>query len=109
MKEQERGEAGERQYIGQVASVPLVLVVAPGLGVKSVWFGMFAPAGTPRSVVKQISVSNARIVNLSELKERMQVQGIAMKSSTPEEFTKFVFEEVARLSKVGKAAGVKLD
>ena len=40
---------------------------------------------------------------------RMLVQGVALKSSTPEEFSKLVAEDIATLTKVVKAAGIKVD
>ncbi len=73
------------------------------------WFGIFAPGKTPHAVVKQVNAAVSRIINVPELKQRMQVQGVTLKSSTPEEFTKLVADDVATLSKVVKAAGIKVD
>ncbi|HEV2009393.1 MAG TPA: tripartite tricarboxylate transporter substrate binding protein [Burkholderiales bacterium] len=73
------------------------------------WFGIFAPGRTPRAIVRQINEAISRIVNVPELKERMRLQGVALKSSTPEEFSKLVSDDVATLSKVVKAAGIKVD
>ena len=73
------------------------------------WFGIFAPGRTPRAIVRQINEAISRIVNVPELKERMRLQGVALKSSTPEDFSKLVSDDVATLSKVVKAAGIKVD
>ena len=73
------------------------------------WFGIFAPGRTPRAIVTQINEAISRIVNVPELKERMRLQGVVLKSSTPEEFSKLVADDVATLSKVVKAAGIKVD
>ena len=73
------------------------------------WYGIFAPGRTPRAVVGQVNASITRIVNVPELKQRMQVQGVTLKSSTPEEFSKLMADDVATLSKVVKAAGIKVD
>lgn len=73
------------------------------------WFGIFAPGKTPHAIVRQINAAISRIVNVPELKQRMQVQGVVLKSSTPEEFSKLVSDDVATLSKVVKAAGIKVD
>ena len=73
------------------------------------WFGIFAPGRTPRAIVRQINEAVTRIVNVPELKERMRSQGVVLKSSTPEEFSKLVADDIATLSKVVKAAGIKVD
>jgi tripartite-type tricarboxylate transporter receptor subunit TctC len=73
------------------------------------WYGIFAPGRTPHAIVRQINTAISRIVNVPELKERMRSQGVALRSSTPEEFSKLVADDVATLSKVVKAAGIKVD
>jgi len=73
------------------------------------WFGIFAPGKTSRAVVNQINAAIGRIVNVPEIKDRMRVQGVVLKSSTPEEFTKLVADDVATYSKIVKAAGIKVD
>ena len=73
------------------------------------WFGIFAPGRTPRAVVNQINAAIVRIVNVPELKDRMRVQGVVLKSSTPEEFSKLVASDIANYSKIVKAAGIKVD
>ena len=73
------------------------------------WFGIFAPGKTSRAVVNQINAAIGRIVNVPEIKDRMRVQGVVLKSSTPEEFSKVVADDVATYSKIVKAAGIKVD
>src|SRR5678815_3605777 len=73
------------------------------------WFGIFAPGRTPRAVVNQINAALTRIVDVPELKDRMRVQGVVLKSSTPEEFSKLMADDVATYSKIVKAAGIKVD
>jgi len=73
------------------------------------WFGIFAPGKTSRAVVNQINAAIGRIVNVPEIKDRMRVQGVVLKSSTPEEFSKLMGDDVATYSKIVKAAGIKVD
>ena len=47
------------------------------------WFGIFAPGKTARAVVNQINAAIGRIVNVPDVKDRMRVQGVVLKSSTP--------------------------
>lgn len=71
------------------------------------WYGLFAPAATPRPIVAQISAEVARILSLPDIKERFAARGAVPKASTPAEFDKFVRAEVDKLARIVKAAGVK--
>jgi len=73
------------------------------------WFGVFAPAGTPRPVVDQISREIARIVYLPDIKKQFLNQGEEGKPSTPEEFTRFIRAEIEKYSKVVKLAGIRVE
>jgi tripartite-type tricarboxylate transporter receptor subunit TctC len=73
------------------------------------WFGVFAPARTPRPVVEQISKEIARIVDLPDLKKQFLNQGEEGRPSTPEEFTRFVRAEIEKYSKVVKVAGIRVE
>lgn len=73
------------------------------------WYGMFAPANTPRAIVSQVATEMARVLALPEISSRLAVRGSVAKASTPEQFDKFVRAEVAKVSKALKAAGVKLE
>jgi tripartite-type tricarboxylate transporter receptor subunit TctC len=73
------------------------------------WYGLFAPAKTPRPIVTQISEEMARVLNLPAIKERIGVRGSVTKASTPAEFDKFVRAEAEKITKVIKDGGVKLE
>lgn len=73
------------------------------------WYGLFAPAKTPRPIVNQISKEMARALSLPEVKERLAVRGSVPKPSTPAEFDKFVRAEFDKITKVIKDGGIKLD
>src|SRR5262245_46864816 len=53
------------------------------------WFGMFAPAGTPRDVVAKVSADVGRVLALPEAKQRLAEQGAEPEPNTPEAFTAF--------------------
>jgi tripartite-type tricarboxylate transporter receptor subunit TctC len=93
----------------RLSALPLVPTVAesgyPGFEVTS-WQGIFAPAGTPKEVVGKISSEAVRMVNLPQVQERIRQEGADPVGSTPEEFTKRVASEIAKWSKVAKAAGI---
>ncbi len=71
------------------------------------WYGMMAPAKTPKPVLDQVSREMKRILDSPDIRERMAEQGVVPRSSTPEEFDKFLRLEVERLGKVVKASGAR--
>jgi len=73
------------------------------------WWGVFAPARTPRATINQISREIARIVELPDIKKQFLVQGEEGRSSTPEEFTRFVRAEIEKTSKIVKLAGIRVE
>jgi tripartite-type tricarboxylate transporter receptor subunit TctC len=60
------------------------------------WGGVFAPAGTPRDVVMRLNSEIGKALNSPDLKKRFDDMGLVAKASTPEEFGKFLFAEMAR-------------
>jgi tripartite-type tricarboxylate transporter receptor subunit TctC len=78
----------------------------PGFEVTS-WFGVAAPARTPRPIVERLNAEIVRALNAPDLRERMQGMGADPVGSTPEQYTAFVQNEIAKWGKVIKAAGIK--
>ena len=73
------------------------------------WFGVFAPARTPRPIVEKISKEIARIVELPDIKKQFQAQGEEGRPSTPDEFSRFVRTEIDKIGRIVKQAGVKVE
>jgi tripartite-type tricarboxylate transporter receptor subunit TctC len=73
------------------------------------WFGLLAPAGTPREVVAKIQGEVARISRLPEVKDRFAVQGLDLVGNTPEDFAEFMRQDWAVWDKLIKSMGIKLD
>ncbi len=73
------------------------------------WFGVFAPAGTPRTVINQISKEIARIVELPDIKKQFLLQGEEGRPSTPEEFARFVRDDIEKTRKIVKLAGIRVE
>jgi tripartite-type tricarboxylate transporter receptor subunit TctC len=73
------------------------------------WYGLFAPAKTPRAIVNQLSKEMARVLTLPAIRERLAVRGSVPRPSTPEEFDKFVRVEVSRIGKAIRDGGIKLE
>ncbi|MBI3374862.1 MAG: tripartite tricarboxylate transporter substrate binding protein [Betaproteobacteria bacterium] len=75
----------------------------------TVWYGVFAPAGTPRDIVLKLNGSIVKALQAHDVRERLISQGAQPTSNTPEEFTEFVRAEIPRWEKVVKASGAKVD
>ena len=75
----------------------------------SVWFGVVAPAGTPKDVVAKLNIEINRILNLADVKERFGTSGIDIVGGAPEVFEKQIREQVATWGKVVKDANIKAD
>ena len=71
------------------------------------WYGIVAPAKTPRAVIAKLHQEVTRILESSEIKERIVGLGGVAKPSTPEAFEKLVRDEIVTRRKVFSAAGAK--
>lgn len=73
------------------------------------WYGMFAPAKTPRPIVNQLSSEVARVLGLPEIRERLLSRGSVPKPSTPDEFDSFLRAEVQKVGKVIRDGNIKIE
>ena len=78
----------------------------PGLDA-NVWFGLFAPAKTPRALIMKINKEVVAALQLPEAKAALLAQGAESSPTTPEEFDRFLKSEITKWGKVIKAAGIK--
>jgi tripartite-type tricarboxylate transporter receptor subunit TctC len=89
--------------------VPTVAEAAiPGFHYEG-WYGLIAPAKTPRPIITRLSRESGRILMLPEVAERILSQGATPKPTTPEQFDALVREEIVMRGKIFKAAGAKSD
>jgi tripartite-type tricarboxylate transporter receptor subunit TctC len=70
------------------------------------WYGVLVPAGTPAAVVAKLQTEIARILNLPELRDRLNKEGAVVVASTPAEFGAFLKAEMEKAAKIVKAAGM---
>ena len=73
------------------------------------WFGLFAPAGTPPDIIKKINEETARSVATPKMRELLARQGLEIVASSPAEFTARVDREIIKWRKVILEAGIKLE
>lgn len=73
------------------------------------WFGVVAPAGTPKDVIDRLNRDVVGILNTPEIRERLTAQGATPAPQTPEEFSRFIKSEMVKWAKVVKATGASVD
>jgi tripartite-type tricarboxylate transporter receptor subunit TctC len=71
------------------------------------WFGLLAPAKTPRAIVAKLNREVTRILNLPESKQRWNALGAEPVPIAPEAFDKYVVEQIALFTKLARAANIK--
>jgi len=71
------------------------------------WFGLLAPAATPRGVVEKISADANRVLADADVRARMNAMGAEPSGDTPEEFARFIREDQAKWGKLMREKGIK--
>ena len=85
---------------------PAIGEVLPGYQ-SSAWFGLFGPAKMPPDLVKRMSDAARQAVATPDVKRRIESEGATPVGNAPEDFRRFVHEEITRWSKVVKYSGAK--
>jgi tripartite-type tricarboxylate transporter receptor subunit TctC len=75
----------------------------------TVWYGLQAPAGTPKAIITKLNTESNKVLALQDVKDRLLAVSIETAGGTPEEFTKFIRTELDKWGPVIKAAGVKVN
>ncbi len=73
------------------------------------WFGLLAPAATPREIVRTLAAAVAKAASSADLRKRLLEQGADPVGNTPEEFDRQLREEVARWAEVVKVSGARAE
>jgi tripartite-type tricarboxylate transporter receptor subunit TctC len=72
-----------------------------------VWFGMAAPAKTPRAIIDKLNAECNKILLMPDVKRRLDELGLEVQGGTPEQFAAFVKKEAERINKLIKAGALK--
>ena len=72
------------------------------------WFGLVAPAATPKPIIAKLATETQRILKLPDVRERITGLGADVVGNTPDEFNAFIKSELAKWAKVIKDAKVEL-
>jgi tripartite-type tricarboxylate transporter receptor subunit TctC len=72
----------------------------------STWFGLMAPAKTPREIIVKLNSEVGKILASKDIRERYQVEGLEPQGGSPEAFAKFIGSEIDLYTRVVKAASL---
>jgi tripartite-type tricarboxylate transporter receptor subunit TctC len=72
-----------------------------------IWYGILAPAATPRDIIVRLNGELIKALTSADLKERLAAAGVEPMTSTPEQAASFIRSETVRYAAVIKAAGIK--
>jgi tripartite-type tricarboxylate transporter receptor subunit TctC len=78
----------------------------PGYEVAT-WWGLSAPAKTPPAILQRLHKETIRALNDPDVRKRLEGLGAEIDGSTPEQYGRFIRNEIAKWGKVIKAAGIK--
>jgi tripartite-type tricarboxylate transporter receptor subunit TctC len=73
------------------------------------WFGLLAPAGTPKDVIARLNAEFNKALQQPELRKKLGDEGADAAGGTPEQFAALIKEEIPRWGKVVKDSGAKID
>jgi tripartite-type tricarboxylate transporter receptor subunit TctC len=86
--------------------VPAIGEIVPGYEL-AVWYGVVAPANTPKDIIGRLHAEIVRVLNLPDVKERVAGLGFETVGGTPDQFQAFIEAEVAKWGKVVREAGLQ--
>jgi tripartite-type tricarboxylate transporter receptor subunit TctC len=89
--------------------IPTVAELGLGNIEADLWYGLVAPAGTPREAIVRLNKEIVQILNKAEIKEKLKGMTVEVRPTTPEEFGAYMTKEIQRYSKLVKEFGLKVD
>ena len=88
--------------------LPTMAETIPGLFANA-WYGLFAPAGTPREIIAKVHSEVAKLLDGADMKERFAGLGVEPAPSTPDQLASLIREDLVRWGKIVKESGARLD
>ena len=100
---------GSAKRASSMPDVPTVAELGfPGFSAEN-WYGVYAPAGTPRDVVMKLNAEIIKALNLPDVKERFASQGAELIGNTPEQHAAFLKTEMDKWEKIARLSNAKAD
>ena len=73
------------------------------------WFGLLAPAGTPKDIIAKLNAASVKALATPEMRERLAAQGADPIGNSPEQFSVFINAEIDKWAKIVRASGARVD
>ena len=73
------------------------------------WYGVLAPAGTPRPIVERLQQEFVKAIGTADVKERLRAIGVDPVGDLPDEFGAFIKTELTKYARVIKETGARVD
>jgi len=89
-------------------NLPTIAETLPGYEVNS-WYGLMAPAGTPRPIIELLHKEAAETLNTPEIVALLKQRGLEVVGSSPDQYTTKIKEDMSRWATLIKATGIKLE
>jgi tripartite-type tricarboxylate transporter receptor subunit TctC len=96
------------QRVKALPEVPAMGETIKGYGATP-WYGMFAPAGTPKAVIAQLHAAALKTLAVKDVIEKLAVQGAEPWTLSPEQFGAYVRDELPKWQKIVKESGAQVD
>ena len=94
--------------VSALPDVPTIGETIKGFG-STPWYGVFAPAGTPKAIVAQLQAEISKVLDSAEVKEKLAAVGCEPLKGTPEQFAAMVKDDLPKWAKIVKDSGAKVD
>jgi tripartite-type tricarboxylate transporter receptor subunit TctC len=88
--------------------LPTLAETIPGLYANA-WYGLFAPAGTPKEIIARLNTDIIKLMDSPEMRERLVGLGVEAAPGTPDQLATLMREDLVRWSKIVKDSGAQLD
>jgi tripartite-type tricarboxylate transporter receptor subunit TctC len=88
--------------------LPTIAETLPGYSASG-WYGLFAPAATPKPVIARLSAEAVKALQSPDVVDKLSSQGAEPVASTPEEFSTFIRSEISKWADLVKAARMRTD
>ena len=88
--------------------LPTLAETIPGLYANA-WYGLFAPAGTPKDIVTKLNTEIIKLMDNPEMRERLVGLGVESAPGTPEQLASLMRDDLVRWAKIVKDSGAQLD
>ena len=101
------GVVNERRVLA-LPEVPTIGETIKGFG-STPWYGLFAPAGTPKAIVAQLQAALTKVLDAPDMKDKLAAVGCEPFKSTSEQFAALVRDDLPKWAKIVKDSGATVD